>query len=206
MPVTSTWQIPFPNNTDNWCDGDEYTTNIADRLDDIMAQFDIDLARISVPEYANVSSRVNTSYSVNPLALPVVTNLPAIYTDVDADTGAFVSMTSDPTSIVLPTPAFNKNYIMMMHAEMNVPAAASGFGIGEWIPSINGSGSVSGGSEVDRMLFAGGTFCQSTAAYAFNHLTTDPAFTLQGYYTEPSYAQPWILSSATMAFFWIGDA
>lgn len=65
VATTPTWLIPYAQSTDRLCDGCTITEAMADRIDDILTQFDADLAisqvqplarasRVEVQEVANV--------------------------------------------------------------------------------------------------------------------------------------------------------
>lgn len=53
--TTDTWLIPYPLDTDTFCDGYLFTQQIAERVDAIMDNFDVELARVELIPLARVS-------------------------------------------------------------------------------------------------------------------------------------------------------
>jgi hypothetical protein len=53
--TTATWAIPYPQGSDRFCDGYLFTQQMAERVDAILDDFDVDLARTEVVPTARVS-------------------------------------------------------------------------------------------------------------------------------------------------------
>lgn len=59
MPETATWEIPYPDGTDTLCDGYLFTQAIAERVDEILDDFDESLSLTEVRPLARVSTTVS---------------------------------------------------------------------------------------------------------------------------------------------------
>lgn len=89
--ATNTWLIPYPLGTDRMCDGYLFTQDMAERVDEILDVFDVDLARTQVIPLARVSVSVS---QVTTDAVPAPT-----FTTVDFDTTGLVDMNQPATPI-----------------------------------------------------------------------------------------------------------
>lgn len=74
---TATWQIPYAQSTDRLCDGYLYTQEMAERVDEILDEFDTSIGLQTVVPLARVS-----------ITLPVTISTTAVngYQSVDFDT------------------------------------------------------------------------------------------------------------------------
>lgn len=84
--TTATWAIPYAQSTDPLCDGWEITKAMADRVDDILAEFDVDLAATEVIPIARASQ----------LDLQAAGTVGVQFTAADFDTANLVNL-AEPT-------------------------------------------------------------------------------------------------------------
>jgi hypothetical protein len=97
MPsATATWAIPYPLGTDPFCDGDQFTQDIAERVDTLLDTFDSELVRIQQPPMAKVSVSTAVTLGVSPPSLET------IYDTVQYDTANMVNLAVDDNAITLP--------------------------------------------------------------------------------------------------------
>jgi hypothetical protein len=200
MPVTATWQIPFPNNTDLFCDGNEYTENIAERLDAIMAQFDADYARISIPALASISSQ-----TAQPLTNFFGGQLTPSYTTVDVDTGSFTNLTSNNSGIIISQQQVGGHYIGSFYSQSVAPAGTiegsasiATFPISYPLPDVFNLFWNS------RMIISAGTNIQSTGSLIDTQTTTSGPISMYGSFATFS-SGAWVFGEARLFFFWISD-
>lgn len=90
---TNTWLIPYPLGTDRMCDGYLFTQDMAERVDTILDEFDVDLARSQVIPLARVSVSVTQSTSD---ASPAPT-----FTTVDFDTTGLADMNQPASPLIV---------------------------------------------------------------------------------------------------------
>lgn len=76
---TVTWEIPYPDSTDNLCDGYLYIQQMAERVDEILDEFDTDLEDSLVVPLAR-ASRIGEAIQVD------VDSGELIFTAIDFDT------------------------------------------------------------------------------------------------------------------------
>jgi hypothetical protein len=94
---TAVWQIPYPESTDRFCDGDFYIQEMAEKVDSIMDGFDFDLARTEVVPTSRVSLSATTT-------LPVAGTVE--FDQVDWDNSSMVNLAINPTDISSTDAAF----------------------------------------------------------------------------------------------------
>lgn len=89
--VTTTWEIPYPQDTDRFCDGYLYTQQMAERIDEILDEFDVDSARARVVPLARVSVLADQITSdLNPFAA---------FDTVDFDTAGLANLAQAETPL-----------------------------------------------------------------------------------------------------------
>lgn len=94
VAVTPTWEIPYAEDTDPFCDGCTITQDMAERIDEIMADFDTSLAASSVIPLAR-ASRIEQQSNLTSSSVGAV-----IYTAVDFDTTGIADL-NQPTNPIL---------------------------------------------------------------------------------------------------------
>lgn len=200
MPVTTTWQIPYPNNTDSFCAGSTYTESMAERLDTIMEQFDVDYSRIAVRPLASASSTTPQS----------LTNffggqLTPSYSTVDVDTGSFINLTSNDSGIVIPQQSVGGRYVASFYSQTIAPAGnAEGVGSVNTFPVAYPIPDVFDLNWNSRMIIAPGVNIQSTGSLIQAQTTTSGPISLYGSFSTGSTGA-WIFGEARLFFFWISD-
>lgn len=93
VAVTPTWEIPYAEDTDQLCDGCTITESMAERIDDILTEFDVSLAASAVVPLARASRSENQ-------ANPVSGDYP--YTAIDFDTTGIADL-NQPSFPILVT-------------------------------------------------------------------------------------------------------
>jgi hypothetical protein len=63
--VTNPWEIPYPEGTDILCDGYLYIQGIAERVDEILDEFDVTLANAIVRPLARISTTTSQTVQLN---------------------------------------------------------------------------------------------------------------------------------------------
>jgi hypothetical protein len=192
MPVTTTWQIPYPNNSQPLWQGYQYTDDIGNRVDAILEAFEVDAARIEVPPYACLETNTPITW-VGPDPWLI-----SQFTQVNADTGNYTNLTNDPSAIVFPVTATGGHYLVGYYAQSQDSDAYATATVGIQIvanlePQYCGSTSkVNMGT---RALLGLANLLTSVDS------TTGPV-TLQG---ELNVAQTTIQPQARLYAIWIGD-
>ncbi len=92
--VTATWTIPYPESPDRFCDGYLFTQQMAERVDEIMNVFDVDLRRVQVIPLARVSILANELLVFNG-----VFQQPIRYEQVDFDTAGLANLSLDLSTL-----------------------------------------------------------------------------------------------------------
>lgn len=92
--ATPTWAIPYAQSTDQMCDGWLYIQEMAERVDEILDEFDVDLAASQVVQLAR-ASRIDEPVQVN------VSTGEVIFTAIDFDTAGLANVftPTDPIRI-----------------------------------------------------------------------------------------------------------
>jgi hypothetical protein len=91
VAVTPTWEIPYAEDTDPFCDGCTITQDMAERIDEILAEFDTSLTASSVIPLARASRLTQQSNLTSSITGQV------IYTAVDFDTTGIADL-NQPTN------------------------------------------------------------------------------------------------------------
>lgn len=96
--TTATWGITYATSTDRPCDGAVITEAMAEDVDAILRQFDLDLAVLQTIPYASLSTGVAASAT---LTLGIAGITPAFDT-VLADTASLSNLSANPGVIQVP--------------------------------------------------------------------------------------------------------
>jgi hypothetical protein len=91
VATTPTWEIPYAEDTDPFCDGCTITQSMAERIDEILAEFDTSLSASSVIPLAR-ASRLTQQSNLTSSGVGEV-----IYTAVDFDTTGIADL-NQPTN------------------------------------------------------------------------------------------------------------
>lgn len=89
VAVTATWQIPYAQSFDPFCDGAEITQAMAERVDELLDAQDVALRAFQRPAYASIS--VTTPQNTVSFRI--------LYDTTDEDTAGLVDLSFDPYSI-----------------------------------------------------------------------------------------------------------
>lgn len=92
--TTATWAIPYPESPDRFCDGYLFTQRMAERVDEIMNVFDVDLLRVQVIPLARVSVDIQELLVFNG-----VFQQPIRYISVDFDTAGLANLSLDLSTL-----------------------------------------------------------------------------------------------------------
>jgi len=90
--TTATWAIPYPQGLDRFCDGHLFTEAIAQRTDDILAAFDLDLDLLGDMPAAKLINPV-------PSFDDIVADPRVVFTGIEYDNDGMISLAADPTIV-----------------------------------------------------------------------------------------------------------
>lgn len=93
--TTATWAIPYPESPDRFCDGYLFTQRMAERVDEIMNVFDVDLLRVQVIPLARVSVNAPELLVFNGVFIQ-----PIRYDTVDFDTAGLANLSLDLSTLL----------------------------------------------------------------------------------------------------------
>jgi hypothetical protein len=98
MPsATAVWEIPYAVGTDRMCDGYLYVQAMAERVDEILDEFDADLPRLQTPPMAKIMTSVPSETITTDGAEHIIS-----YDTVNYDTANMSNLTFDPTVLTFP--------------------------------------------------------------------------------------------------------
>ncbi len=124
--VTPTWEIPYPEATDTWCDGNEYMQAMAERVDEILDAFDTDLAAGQVIPLARVETQVSQTPTAGALFTFEITNFDTAHL---ADLASIGSLTEQADSLL----------ISGLYTQSTTSGAVAGGTLNTYINSYEGS-------------------------------------------------------------------
>ncbi len=92
--TTATWAIPYPQSTDQFCDGWLFTQEMAERVDAILDDFDTDLTFVEFPPMARVTLTANEVVDAAGSGGAVT------FDQVDWDTDSWVNLSANGKAII----------------------------------------------------------------------------------------------------------
>jgi hypothetical protein len=94
VATTATWAIPYAQSTDPFCDGNEITQSLAERVDELLDVLDLDITEVERPAFASIS-----------VTTPVLTEsgfYTVYYDTIDEDTANLADLSLDSQVIQRP--------------------------------------------------------------------------------------------------------
>lgn len=123
---TPTWAIPYPQSSDTWCDGWAYMQEMAERVDEILDEFDTDLASSQVIPLARVETAIVQTPVAGALFTFEITNFDTAHL---ADLAAIGSLTEQDDTY----------FISGLTSSTTTSGAIAGSTLNNYINSAEGS-------------------------------------------------------------------
>ena len=186
--TTDTWLIPYPESTDRPCDGYLFTQQMAERVDTILDQFDVNLARVEVIPLARVS--------VGALQIEGASGDEVTWTNVDFDTTG-----NDIANLSL-----DNEFITAAGHAYHLTGGNVDFQFGVALAGTVNSLTLTGGSDMTVIQRDNGLHAHMSVNF-IDRSNADEFFALQERHvgTAPAGTPQIATTSAYMWYVWLGD-